>query len=190
MFLLMVTSEASLAISTGGAGEVLVDALLPCVPNARWRWNESAHLFVAVGTPLEVLHKFAARIGLRRAWFQSRPGSLPHYDLTANRRLRAVLLGAREVTREETVAVLRAWREQSKPTVFSPEMISAGTASVSVGVRRVAGLPIAGDECLCLRWVLRFFRVKDGAEVSEEQWRKLDELQTHVFALRDRASGR
>jgi hypothetical protein len=38
------------------------------------------------------LHAFAARLGLKRAWFQA--GSRPHYDLTAGRRREALRLGA------------------------------------------------------------------------------------------------
>ena len=42
------------------------------------------------------LHAFAARLGLRRAWFQTRP-SRPehdHYDLTREGRERAIAMGA------------------------------------------------------------------------------------------------
>lgn len=44
---------------------------------------------------LEELHEFAARIGMRREWFQ--PGSRPeaaHYDVTDPRRAHAIQLGA------------------------------------------------------------------------------------------------
>jgi hypothetical protein len=41
------------------------------------------------------LHAFAARIGMRRSWFQ--PGSRDHYDVTEGMRRRAVLAGAVEV---------------------------------------------------------------------------------------------
>ena len=60
------------------------------------------------------LHVFAARLGLRRAWFQDdqRPGVLTipgswHYDLTARRRAAAVRLGAVECTRQEFAQVIR-----------------------------------------------------------------------------------
>lgn len=54
---------------------------------------------------LEELHRFAERIGLRRSWFQR--GSLPHYDLTPNKRSQAVRLGAVEVT---TLEQFELWR--------------------------------------------------------------------------------
>jgi len=44
----------------------------------------------------EELHKFAARLGLMRAWFQG-----DHYDLTENRQKKALRLGAEEVAGEE-----------------------------------------------------------------------------------------
>jgi len=52
----------------------------------------------------EELHAFAARLGLRRAWFQERPkASVAHYDLTPRRRARAIGMGATIVTVRELV---------------------------------------------------------------------------------------
>lgn len=48
---------------------------------------------------LEPLHLLAERIGLRRAWFQNHP-TLPHYDLTPQKRALAVAAGAVEVEDE------------------------------------------------------------------------------------------
>jgi len=42
---------------------------------------------------LDELHAFARRIGMRRSWFQDHR-RLPHYDLTPERRQRAIELGA------------------------------------------------------------------------------------------------
>jgi hypothetical protein len=57
------------------------------------RWNGGGHL--QADTPGE-LHAFAAGIGLRREWFQSKPGrpENDHYDLTQAARRRAIELGA------------------------------------------------------------------------------------------------
>lgn len=41
---------------------------------------------------LEALHAFAARLGLKRVWFQ--PKSTPHYDLTPGKRELALEIGA------------------------------------------------------------------------------------------------
>lgn len=42
---------------------------------------------------VEELHALAARIGLRRSWFQSHT-RLPHYDLTPSKRALAIAAGA------------------------------------------------------------------------------------------------
>ena len=42
---------------------------------------------------LEELHAFAAKIGMRRSWFQDH-ALAPHYDLTPPRRELAIRLGA------------------------------------------------------------------------------------------------
>ena len=59
---------------------------------SRWRHNKACHLW---GDTDEELHKFAAKIGLLRRWFQDHP-RLPHYDLTAGKRREAVAAGAVE----------------------------------------------------------------------------------------------
>jgi len=64
------------------------------------------------------LHEFAAKLGLKRSWFQpGPPASMPHYDITANKRRLAVEeLGAVEISREEMSALLRAYRSSQKST--------------------------------------------------------------------------
>lgn len=57
----------------------------------------------AVPGDLEELHAFAARIGLKRAWFQ-RHRLAPHYDLTVRRREAAVRAGAIELSFREQKA--------------------------------------------------------------------------------------
>lgn len=55
-----------------------------------WRGKLWCHL---VADSLDELHAFAARIGLRRSWFQDR-ASFPHYDVTTDVRERALRVGA------------------------------------------------------------------------------------------------
>lgn len=90
-------------------GTFLVDPLIsyPSRPFGHEHW---CHL----GTPdlslagLERLHYFAQAIGLRRTYFQEgRRHPIPHYDLTAGARRRAVLAGAEEVSRREWVRRMR-----------------------------------------------------------------------------------
>lgn len=65
---------------------------------------------------LEALHEFAKKLRMSRSWFQDKGnGSLPHYDLTAERRAWAVRIGAREISRQELVAIMRAHRLQPPP---------------------------------------------------------------------------
>lgn len=54
------------------------------------------------------LHDMAARIGMRRAWFQ--PKSFPHYDVSLSRRKLAVAAGAIEIDRRELVRKMRELR--------------------------------------------------------------------------------
>lgn len=57
------------------------------------RWSGGGHLQADTA---EELHAFAAELGLRREWFQSRPGrpEKDHYDLTRAGREAALALGA------------------------------------------------------------------------------------------------
>lgn len=54
---------------------------------------------------LDELHAMAEAIGMRRSWYQ--PCSFPHYDVSLERRARAVSLGAVSVDRRGIVAVKR-----------------------------------------------------------------------------------
>jgi hypothetical protein len=75
-----------------------------------WRLGPSCHL-ISDCPPgdNEELHAFAARLGLRRSWFQT--GIEPHYDLTASKRALAVRLGAIELEDRPFHDILRRWRE-------------------------------------------------------------------------------
>lgn len=62
-------------------------------PTAWGRWTGGGHL---QADSLAELHAFAASIGLKRSWFQTRPNRPwnDHYDLTASKRDEAILAGA------------------------------------------------------------------------------------------------
>ena len=49
------------------------------------------------------LHDFAAKLGLKREWFQVRERGASHYDITPRRRRAAVAAGAVEVSVRELV---------------------------------------------------------------------------------------
>lgn len=85
---------------------VYVDHLMTCIPKGRFRWTSSCHLFA---DSVVELHLFAARIGMKREWFQISNGrKLSHYDLNETRRALAIQLGAIELDRRQTVA---KWNE-------------------------------------------------------------------------------
>lgn len=92
---------------------VYVDHMMTCLVSAKWRWPKACHLFVDTTTDLDVLHDFAKRIGLKRAWFQNT--AMPHYDLNERRRSAAMAHGAIELDRRDTVMVLRRWRALTAP---------------------------------------------------------------------------
>src|SRR5436305_671889 len=70
----------------------------------RWgHWKGGGHM---QADTLEELHAMADRLGLLRAWFQSKPGRpwRDHYDLTSAKRELAIALGATPIT----------WREAAR----------------------------------------------------------------------------
>jgi hypothetical protein len=79
------------------------------------RWTKWAHL---IADDREELHAFAARLGLRRAWFQHGATDDPtwHYDITASKRAQALRLGAVALTRAEFVALIDKRRTALRDT--------------------------------------------------------------------------
>lgn len=69
------------------------DAFCSEDPDAWGRWTGGGHL---QADTVEELHAFAARLGLRREWFQQRSGrpEPDHYDVMRAKRDRAIRLGA------------------------------------------------------------------------------------------------
>jgi hypothetical protein len=83
------------------------DAFVADSPNAWGKWTGGGHLMADTA---DELHAFAERIGLRRSWFQSRPGrpERDHYDLTQSMRDAAILAGAVPESIEDGYARRRA----------------------------------------------------------------------------------
>lgn len=91
---------------------VYVDTLMNCLPNKNWPYSKSCHL---IADSLEELHEFAIKkVGLKRAWFQDKPGS-PHYDLNESKREVAVKAGAIELNRNNFIAKLKEVRAKVNP---------------------------------------------------------------------------
>jgi len=72
----------------------------------------SCHMF-ADTLDLSELHAIAARIGMRREWFQNKVAA-PHYDLRADSREAAIAHGAVAVDRRSAARIWRARRAAVK----------------------------------------------------------------------------
>lgn len=57
------------------------------------------------------LHAFAARLGMKREWFDPRGGVGFHYNVTPPKRALAVRLGARIINKRDVVELLRRHRD-------------------------------------------------------------------------------
>ena len=77
--------------------------------NWGWKLGPSCHLIADTN---EELHEFAARLGMRRSWFQ-KATSGPHYDLTEPKRRLAVSLGAVELEDRPFHEILKRWRDDA-----------------------------------------------------------------------------
>ena len=76
-------------------------------PIHRWRSKLWCHL---IADDLKELHEFAAKLGLKREWFQNHRIQ-PHYDITESKRAIAVRMGANEITTKDMVQIyLKAMR--------------------------------------------------------------------------------
>lgn len=62
---------------------------------------------------LAELHALASKIGLKREWFQGNK-VVPHYDLTANMREKAIKAGAQAVEWRHLAELMKKKREESK----------------------------------------------------------------------------
>ncbi|MFI6986077.1 DUF4031 domain-containing protein [Embleya sp. NPDC050154] len=52
------------------------------------------------------LHEFAARLGLKRAWFQNATNYRWHYDVVPSKRAQAIRLGAVEIDRRQLAQLM------------------------------------------------------------------------------------
>ncbi|WP_369214413.1 DUF4031 domain-containing protein [Streptomyces flavofungini] len=78
---------------------VYVDEILDWTLVAQARGLRHTHWCHLTADTEGELHAFAARLGLRRSWFQRKDANDVgwHYDVTPNKRAQAVRLGAQEV---------------------------------------------------------------------------------------------
>lgn len=70
-------------------------------PMGKFRNMRMSHM---IADNVEELHRFAAKIGLKRSWFQDKLSG-PHYDISMSKRRLAIFHGAREITMRECAAI-------------------------------------------------------------------------------------
>lgn len=77
-----------------------------------WEWRGQLWCHMYADT-FEELHRMAEDLGLKRSWFQDKPGH-PHYDIVRSKREKAIALGAVAQTIDEAVDTwdsgLEGWR--------------------------------------------------------------------------------
>jgi Protein of unknown function (DUF4031) len=84
------------------------------VDDAIWRW-QGLHWAHLLADDIDELHCFAAKLGIHLLSYQGPPRtSVPHYDLTAYERRRAIACGAIACSRHEIVAVARRARSDDR----------------------------------------------------------------------------
>lgn len=66
-----------------------------------------------LGDSVEELHTMADKIGIKRKWFQHKPGGTPHYDICLSKKALAIGFGAVEVDREKVVEIIQKFRRGS-----------------------------------------------------------------------------
>jgi len=79
------------------------------VDNARNAYRRMLMCHMLADTP-EELHAMADKIGVRRKWFQNH--KTPHYDICQSKRGLALIHGAIEIDRHQTVEIIKRIRAQ------------------------------------------------------------------------------
>jgi hypothetical protein len=92
---------------------VYVDDAFCGEPGSWGRWTGGGHM---QADTLDELHAFAAKIGLKQSWFQSKPRrpDHDHYDLTQAKRDEAILSGAIPESTEDGAARRRRIRASAR----------------------------------------------------------------------------
>ncbi|MFI1580053.1 DUF4031 domain-containing protein [Embleya sp. NPDC020630] len=109
---------------------VYVDEITHYPNAARIKGLRHTHWSHLTADTQEELHEFAARLGLKRAWYQAHEYRW-HYDVTPNVRSAALRLGAVEIDRYGLAAVVNARRVE----LYGP---SGGTYDAWIAARHPA----------------------------------------------------
>lgn len=91
---------------------IYVDEIMDWTIVAKARGLRHTHWCHLTADTEAELHAFAARLGLRRSWFQKKSDRdyRWHYDIVPSKRSEAVRLGAQEISRREMLPILDARR--------------------------------------------------------------------------------
>lgn len=98
---------------------IYVDAAIHPYRGQKW-----CHM---IADTLDELHDMAEQLDLKRSWFQDK--RVPHYDLAPSKRILAIQFGAKEVDRDQYVAIMvkYGW---SKLKIWSPEEVESIIATI------------------------------------------------------------
>ena len=117
-----------LRTTKGGGGGVIESVTTYETKLRHKRWS---HMVSTEGP--DELHAMAARLGLKREWFQS--GSFDHYDITPPKRQLALKLGALEVNARLVLFGNYDYRRR-RPTCFVPDRYVRELAAIGVVVQQ------------------------------------------------------
>jgi hypothetical protein len=168
------------------------DAHIPAtVRNGRARHTSTwCHLFADTQ---DELHAFAARLGLRRCYFQpgpargdGSPSPYWHYDLTAGKRQQALRLGARAVTWHQSIQIIRDREAAAERTKVADQASHAAGLAFRAGdyvrASRLLALARQADPARALLWAEQAGRVHGAARAraaevaGPEDPRPLDQI--------------
>jgi hypothetical protein len=145
------------------------------VTNGRARHTSAwCHLFA--DTPDE-LHLFAARLGLRRSYFQpgtSRSDGTPspywHYDITTRKRQHALRLGAQAVTCRQAIQIIRDRETRAERAKRADQASHAAGLAFQAGdhakASRLLDLANQADPARASLWAERAARVHAAARAK------------------------
>jgi Protein of unknown function (DUF4031) len=126
------------------------------------------------------LHAFAARLGLRRCYFQpgpargdGSPSPYWHYDLTAGKRQQALRLGARPVTWRESIQIIADRQAAAERAKLADQPSYAAGLAFHAGdfarASRLLALARRADPARASLWAERAGRVHAAARARAAQ---------------------
>ncbi len=126
------------------------------------------------------LHAFAARLGLRRCYFQpgpargdGSPSPYWHYDLTAGKRQQALRLGARPVTWHQAIQIIRGRRAAAEHANLADQASHTAGLAFHAGdyarASRLLALARRADPARAAVWAERARRVHAAARARAAQ---------------------